>query len=159
MGYHTVEYHIGKLVPSNLVIGPETTIEPFGEKERPMVQDDIGKLLARAEREEDGGYRVILSKAAPGRPVGRIRLSGTRADDPNDIVPHEHHRELRGYRVFAAWLNHVDAKGINSIAVLVSENGKSFIRQYLLDFGSRASRSDSPISVKPSATTMMHPAG
>ena len=30
---------------------------------------------------------------------------------------------------------------------------------HLRDFGSRASRSDSPISVKPSATTMMHAAG
>jgi hypothetical protein len=33
-------------------------------------------------------------------------------------------------------LNHVDAKGINSLATLVSENGRSFIRRYLLDFGS-----------------------
>ena len=87
-------------------------------------------------RDADGSYRVIASRAAPGRPVGRIRFEGTRADDPNDIVPHEHHRELRGYSVFAAWLNHVDAKGINSLAALVTENGRTFIRQYLLDFGS-----------------------
>jgi hypothetical protein len=38
--------------------------------------------------------------------------------------------------VFAAWLNHVDAKGINSLSTLISENGRSFIRNYLLDFGS-----------------------
>ena len=38
--------------------------------------------------------------------------------------------------MFAAWLNHVDAKGINSIATLVTENGRTFIRQYMLDFGS-----------------------
>ena len=79
---------------------------------------------------------MILSKAAPGRPVGRITFHGTRADDPNDVVPHEHRRELRGYFVFAAWLNHVDAKGINSLSSLVTENGRSFIRHYLLDFGS-----------------------
>jgi hypothetical protein len=135
-GYHTVEYHIGKLVPSNLVIGPGAKVTPPGEAERPMVNADISRLLARSDRDSDGSYRVILSKAAPGRPVGRIRFAGTRADDPNDLVPHEDHRELRGYRVFSAWLNHVDAKGINSIAVLVTENGRTFIRQYLLDFGS-----------------------
>jgi hypothetical protein len=135
-GYHTAEYHIGRLVPSNLAIGKDTRITPQGEAARPMNQGDIRWLLSRADVDRDGSYRVILSKAAPGRPVGRIRFHGTRADDPNDIVPHEHRRELRGYFVFAAWLNHVDAKGINSLSTLVTENGRTFIRNYLLDFGS-----------------------
>jgi len=135
-GYHTAEYHIGALVPSNLVIGKDTKITPPGEMPRSMNQGDISWLLARADQDSDGTYRIILSKAAPGRPVGRIKFSGTRADDPNDVIPHEHRRELRGYFVFAAWLNHVDAKGINSLSSLVTENGRSFIRHYLLDFGS-----------------------
>ena len=135
-GYHTAEYHIAQLVPSNLVIGKDTRITPPGEMPRPMNQGDIMWLLGRADRDPDGSYRVILSKATPGRPVGRIKFHGTRADDPNDVIPHEHRRELRGYFVFAAWLNHVDAKGINSLSTLVTENGRSFIRHYLLDFGS-----------------------
>lgn len=135
-GYHTAEYHIAQLVPSNLVIGKDTRITPPGETPRTMNQGDISWLLSRADRDPDGSYRVILSKAAPGRPIGRIKFYGTRADDPNDIVPHEHRRELRGYFVFAAWLNHVDAKGINSLSTLITENGRSFIRNYLLDFGS-----------------------
>jgi hypothetical protein len=136
VGYHTVEYYIAHLLPSNLAIGPEAKVTPPGEAARKLEQADIRWLLSKADRDADGSYRVIASKAAPGRPVGRIRFEGTRADDPNDIVPHEHHRELRGYMVFAAWLNHVDAKGINSLAALVTENGRTFIRQYLLDFGS-----------------------
>jgi hypothetical protein len=135
-GYHTAEYHIGALVPSNLVIGKDTKITPPGEMPRSMNEGDISWLLSRADKDPDGSYRVILSKAAPGRPIGRIKFSGTRADDPNDVIPHEHRRELRGYFVFAAWLNHVDAKGINSLSALVTENGRSFIRHYLLDFGS-----------------------
>ena len=135
-GYHTTEYYIASLDPANLVIGRDTKITPLGKMERPMSQGDIAWLLSRADRDSDGTYRVIASKAAPGRPIGRIAFHGTRADDPNDIVPHEHRRELRGYFVFAAWLNHVDAKGINSLSSLVSENGLSFIRHYLLDFGS-----------------------
>jgi len=119
-GYHTAEYHIAQLVPSNLAIGKDTRITPPGEMARPMNQSDIMWLLGRADRDPDGSYRVILSKAAPGRPVGRIKFHGTRADDPNDVVPHEHRRELRGYFVFAAWLNHVDAKGINSLSTLVT---------------------------------------
>jgi hypothetical protein len=135
-GYHTAEYHIGQLVPSNLAIGKDTRITPPGEMPRGMNQGDIMWLLSRADRDADGSYRVILSKATPGRPVGRIQFHGTRADDPNDVIAHEHRRELRGYFVFAAWLNHVDAKGINSLSSLVTENGRTFIRHYLLDFGS-----------------------
>lgn len=135
-GYHTAQYHIAQLVPGNLVIGKDTRITPPGEAARAMDQGDISWLLSRADRDPDGSYRVIVSKATPGRPVGRIRFHGTRADDPNDIIPHEHRRELRGYFVFAAWLNHVDAKGINSLSSLITENGRSFIRHYLLDFGS-----------------------
>lgn len=135
-GYHTAEYHIVRLDPDNLVIGQDTKITPADKMERPMHRGDIGWLLSRADRHADGTYRVIASKAAPGRPVGRIAFHGTRTDDPNDIVPHEHRRELRGYFVFAAWLNHVDAKGINSLSSLITENGRTFIRHYLLDFGS-----------------------
>ena len=98
--------------------------------------DDIDTLLERADREPDGSYRVVASKALAGKPIGRIRFYDTRPDDPNDIVPHEHRRELRGYGVFAAWLNHVDAKAINSLDTLVTENGRSFVRHHLIDFGS-----------------------
>jgi hypothetical protein len=135
-GYHTAEYHIGRLEPANLEIGKDTRITPPGEMARPMTTSDVSWLLSRADKDPDGSYRVILSKAAPGPPLGRIRFHGTRADDPNDVIPHEHRRELRGYFVFAAWLNHVDAKGINSLSALITENGRRFIRHYLLDFGS-----------------------
>jgi hypothetical protein len=101
-----------------------------------MRLDDLDTLLARADREPDGAYRVVASKALPGKPIGRVRFIDTRPDDPNDVVPHQHRRELRGYGVFAAWLNHTDAKAINSLDTLVTENGRSFVRHHLLDFGS-----------------------
>jgi hypothetical protein len=43
---------------------------------------------------------------------------------------------LRGLRLFAAWLNHDDARSINSIDTYVEENGRRYIRHYLQDFGS-----------------------
>ncbi len=49
-------------------------------------------------------------------------------------MPHENRRELRGLRVFSAWLNHTDAKAINSMDALVDENGRSYVRHHLLDF-------------------------
>ena len=82
-GYHTAEYHIGQLVPANLVIDKQTRIKPPGEAERPMNQGDISWLLSRADRDPDGSYRVILSKAAPGA-GGPHSLPRTRADDTKE---------------------------------------------------------------------------
>jgi hypothetical protein len=102
-----------------------------------MKLEDLGNLLEKAQAEQDGSYRVVASRALPGEVLGGFRFYGTRPDDPNDTVPHEHRRELRGYRVFAAWFNHVDAKAINSLDTLVKdEKGHATVRHHLLDFGS-----------------------
>jgi hypothetical protein len=136
LGYNVPENHIAYLRREQLIIGEGAKFTPPGRKPRTMRPGDVDDLLRRADREADGAYRVVASKALPGKPVGRVRFVGTRPDDPNDIVPHEDRRELRAYGVFAAWLNHVDAKAINSLDVLVTENGRSFVKHYLIDFGS-----------------------
>jgi hypothetical protein len=136
LGYYVPENHIAYMRRDQLVVGSGAKFTPPGGTRRAMRADDLDTLLQRADREADGGYRVVASKALPGKPVGRIRFVDTRPDDPNDIVPHQDRRELRGYGVFAAWLNHVDAKAINSLDTLITENGKSVLRHHLLDFGS-----------------------
>ncbi len=105
-------------------------------KRRKMKKGDVNNMLRRSARNADGTYRVIASKAVEGKPLGGFRLYGTRPDDPNDIVPHEHRRELRGYYVFSAWLNHVDIKSLQSLDTLVQGEGKSYVRHHLLDFSS-----------------------
>ena len=72
----------------------------------------------------------------PGRPLGGFRYHGTRPDDPNDIVPHEHRRELRALKVFGAWTNLVDMKAGNTLDTLITDNGKAVVRHYLQDVGS-----------------------
>ncbi|MGE0450484.1 MAG: hypothetical protein AB7Q29_12995 [Vicinamibacterales bacterium] len=136
LGYHVPENRIAYLRREQLVVGRSARFTPPVGHPRTMREGDVDRLLDRAEREPDGSYRVVASKALEGKPVGRIRLTGTRPDDPNDIVPHENRRELRGYGVFAAWLNHVDAKAINSLDTLVTDGGRSFVRHHLIDFGS-----------------------
>jgi len=136
LGYHVPENHIAYMHRERLAIGDGAKFTPAGGTRRAMRLDDLDRLLERADREPDGTYRVVASKALRGKPIGRIRFVDTRPDDPNDLVPHQDRRELRGYGVFAAWLNHVDAKAINSLDTLVTENGRSFVRHHLLDFGS-----------------------
>jgi hypothetical protein len=136
LGYNVPENHIAYLRRDQLVVGDGARFTPPGGKERALRASDIDRLLERADRETDGSYRVVASKALEGTPIGRIQFRGTRPDDPNDLVNHEDRRELRGYGVFAAWLNHVDAKAINSLDTLVTDGGRSFVRHHLIDFGS-----------------------
>jgi hypothetical protein len=136
LGYHVPENRIAALRPEQLVIGEGARITPLGRQPRAMRSSDIAELLERADRDPDGSYRIVASKALEGTPLGGFRFYGTRPDDPNDVVPHEHRRELRGYGVFAAWLNHVDAKAINSLDTLVKNGTRAFVRHHLIDFGS-----------------------
>jgi hypothetical protein len=98
--------------------------------------DDVRDVLDRAARDQDGSYRVLAARAAPGRVLGGFRYHGTRPDDPNDIVPHEHRRELRALKVFGAWTNLVDMKAGNTLDTLIQENGRGIVRHFLQDVGS-----------------------
>ena len=136
LGYYVPEVHLAALQPGELAIDDSATITPPSGNERPFRQSDIRAMLRKAHRDPDGSYRVIASKALDGRPVGGFRFYGTRSDDPNDVIPHEHRRELRGYGTFAAWVNHVDSKSINTLDTVIEQDGRQVVRHHLLDFGS-----------------------
>ena len=72
----------------------------------------------------------------PGKVLGGFKYQGTRPDDPNDVVPHEHRRELRALRVFGAWTNLTDMKAGNTVDTIVPEGGRGVIRHSLQDVGS-----------------------
>lgn len=135
-GYHTVDGYIAELDPAKLAIKKGTQLyDPIAGKKRPLEMRDIGDILAKAARAPNGTYRVLASRFADGKPLGNFRYYGSRPDDPNDLVPHEHRRELRGARVFGAWLNHVDSRGINSLDMLIKDGSRSYIKHYMFDFG------------------------
>jgi hypothetical protein len=100
-----------------------------------MTEKDVRRVLARVPRRPDGRIQVMASKFLEGKPLGPFRYYGTRNDDPNDIFPHQDRRELRGLRVFAAWLNHNDSDAANTLDLYVSEGGRRFVRHHLIDFG------------------------
>jgi hypothetical protein len=136
IGYNVVQGYVVEVDPATIVIADTaTTVDMRGRKKK-MTREDVDKLLARGARLPNGKYRATLSRFADGRPVGYFKYYGTRPDDPNDIHPHEHRRELRANRVFAAWLNHDDSRGINSLDMLEGPPGKQYIRHYMFDFGS-----------------------
>src|SRR5262245_36897289 len=137
MGYNVVDVYLTEIDRESLVIDEKATLrDPLNGRRRSMKKYDLDNVFHRAARLDNGHYRVLVSRFAPGGPLGNFRYYGRRPDDPNDLVDHEHRRELRGARVFGAWLNHDDSRGINSLDMLDTTNGRTWIKHYMFDFGS-----------------------
>ncbi len=150
LGFEVPENYLAVLRREELTIGDSAmATRPGGERVR-MEEKDVETVLKKAAQRADGAYRVVASKALPGKPLGPFRYHATRPDDPNDIFPHEHRRELRGMRVFSAWLNHDDSGSTNSLDTLVEREGRSIVQHHLIDFGSTLG-SGSVIAQKPRA--------
>lgn len=136
LGYNAPENYIVRVNPERFTVEPGTQIEDgFGDK-MPLTEWRFRRSIRLVPRLEDGSMRVVASKYLPGIPLGPFRYYETRSDDPNDVIRHEDRRELRGLRLFAAWLNHDDTRAHNTQDAWVMENGVHFVRHYLLDFGS-----------------------
>jgi hypothetical protein len=136
LGYNQVELFLTTFDPKNVEFDPKATIRrPSGQRTR-FNRDDMNAILERVAKKPDGTYRVVAGRLLPGKILGGYLFQGTRPDDPNDVVPHEHRRDLRALRVFGAWTNLTDLKAANTLDTLVSENGRMVVKHYLQDVGS-----------------------
>jgi hypothetical protein len=136
LGYNQVESFLTTFDPKRMEIHPEATFARPNGKRTPITKSDIDELLEKAARRPDGTYRVFAGRLIPGRIIGNFRYQGTRPDDPNDLVPHEHRRELRSLFVFGAWTNVTDFKAENTLDSMVTKNGRAIVKHYLQDVGS-----------------------
>jgi hypothetical protein len=136
LGYNQVESFLTTFDPQHSTFDPKATIRRPNGKRTPYTQDDLDAILEHVARNPDGTYRVVAGRLLPGTILGNYRYEGTRPDDPNDLVPHEHRRDLRALHVFGAWLNLTDLKAANTIDTLVTENGRSIVKHWLQDVGS-----------------------
>jgi hypothetical protein len=135
LGYNVPENYIVRFRREQLALGDESKVRDATGRSRGMQAYDIDDILRKVPRSSDGTYRALASLFVPGDIIGPFRYYGLRSDDPNDVVPHEERRDLRGLFVFAAWVNHTDSKSINSLDSIVEENGLRFIKHFLIDFG------------------------
>ena len=136
LGYNQVESFITTFDPKRVEFDPKATLRrPSGSRTR-FTRDDMNSILERVAKNPDGTYRVIAGRLIPGKILGGFLFQGTRPDDPNDVIPHEHRRSLRALRVFGAWTNLTDLKAANTIDTLLTENGRSYVKHILQDVGS-----------------------
>lgn len=127
--------------PQILTLKPGLTVTDNSGVSRPFDEKTLAKVIAGAST-RDGLPRMVASRWLPGKPIGPYRYEGTRADDPNDVVPHEDRRELRGARLLAAWLNHFDTREQNTMDVFLQDDpkdksptAKGHVEHYILDLG------------------------
>ncbi len=135
-GYRVPENYLALIRREDLEIAPEARLQDEEGKERAFTETDLHRILGRVHRTPDGRTQVVASLRLEGKALGPFEYYGTRSDDPNDIIRHENRRELRGMRLFAAWLNHDDSRSINTLDTYVGEPGQGHVRHHLIDFGS-----------------------
>jgi hypothetical protein len=136
LGYNVPDNYIVEFDPARLEIRDGTQLRDRLGNARPMSSRDVTEIMLNVPRNPNGSYRALASLNIAGEWAGPYRYWGTRKDDPNDTVPHEHRRDLRGLSVACAWVNHDDSRSVNTIDFVVEENGRRFVKHYLIDFGS-----------------------
>lgn len=148
IGYSVPENYLVTFDPAILTIKDGLRYRTRRGEEEPFTRDVLERVLADVAQRPDGRIRAIASRFLPGKPLGPFSYSGLRKDDPNDLIPHQHRRELRGLKIFAQWTNHFDTKDHNSLDVLVNDGHGEYVRHYLIDFGSTlGSDGDEPKAV------------
>lgn len=127
-----IERSILKLTPGLVVTGNVSGIKkPFNEA---ALDGVFGQSVKNGTH-----FRFQASSWLPGFLLGPFKYEKTRGDDPNDIIPHEDRRELRGARLVAAWINHFDAREQNTMDSWIAadsanpESSPGFVRHYYLD--------------------------
>ncbi len=134
-GYNVPDNSLVLFEPGRLQVAPEASVTEPGGRRRRLLESDLRATLRNVPGRPDGTVQAMASLYVTGKPIGPFKYYGTRSDDPNDVFPHEDRRELRALRVFDAWLNHNDSDAVNTLDSYVEEEGRRFVRHYLIDFG------------------------
>ena len=87
-------------------------------------------------RDPGKGYRAVAISMPKGvqKLLGPYQFYGTRSDDPNDVVSHEHRRDLRGLHAISAWLANDWINAVQTMDILVEEKGVHSIQHGWADF-------------------------
>jgi hypothetical protein len=134
-GYNVPANFVLDLGPNDLIVDPDATFKLYRVQRRALTPEIVRQRLARAARTRDGHLRAVAVSWIDGKVLGAFDMQGRRPDDPNDRIPHEDRRSLRASWMLAAWLAIYDASAINTLDSYVDEDGRHFVRHYMIDFG------------------------
>jgi hypothetical protein len=138
VGFNTSCEQVVFVSPTAFKLSPGLKVTANDGVTRPFDQAALEKVYEQAGKKE-GKYRFQASAWLGGYLIGPFKYEGTRSDDPNDIIPHEDRRDLRGARLLAAWLHHFDAREQNSMDAWMAvdkanpESSPGWVKHYYLD--------------------------
>ncbi len=138
-GYNVAEDRIVYLRPEDLVLAPDATVKNLaGDSQRRLDRAELEHSLERVRHEPDGRIRALASRWIDGVTLGGHPAEGVREDDPNDRIPHELRRDLRGMYPIYAWLDSDDVTEGQYVDAWVAdpaEPSRHYVKHYLIDFG------------------------
>ena len=136
-GYNVPEDHVVYFRAGDLRLAPDAKVKDVFGNARPLRQRELEEMLAQVVTDERGQIRGLASRWLDGTWLGGHPAEGVRRDDPNDRIPHELRRDLRGARAIFSWLDHTDVKEDNTLDMWVvdPETSTHYVKHYLLDFG------------------------
>ncbi|HEY6037983.1 MAG TPA: hypothetical protein VIV58_27070 [Kofleriaceae bacterium] len=138
-GYNVPEDEIVYFRDEDLVVAPDAAIKDGeGNKVGPLDRKGLEDRLAQIDHGADGRIRGLVSRWIAGKTVGGHASEGTRRDDPNDVIPHELRRDLRGAFPVFAWVDHVDVHEGNFVDSWITDaadKARHYLVHYFIDFG------------------------
>ncbi|HEX7842735.1 MAG TPA: hypothetical protein VF469_34920 [Kofleriaceae bacterium] len=134
-GYHVTDDYVVTFTPGDLVLAHGAVdVDVFGN-ERPLGRAEFDDMLRSTPTTPGGRLRALASRWLPGKALGGIPAEGVRKDDPNDRIPHELRRDLRGGYSMFAWLDHVDIQEANFVDSWIEDGGRHYVVHHMIDFG------------------------
>src|SRR5688572_30454181 len=146
IGYHVPECYIVTFSREKLVLAEGAEIVSSAGNKRALTEEDIDAFLKQVSRTGPRRYRAVAIHTSPAGAesvLGPYQMFSTRSDDPNDIVPHEDRRALRGLFVIASWINLASVRAVSTMDHLIDDGvAPPHIRHYILDLWSSLGGSD-----------------
>jgi hypothetical protein len=138
VGFNTSCEQIVYVDPKKMRLTPGLTFTANDGVTRAFDEKALERVIGETGKRGDAS-RFQASAWLPGYLLGPFKYERTRSDDPNDVIPHEDRRDLRGARVLAAWLHHFDAREQNSMDSWIAldpkrpDSSPGYVRHYYLD--------------------------